>query len=821
MGVVAWLKNTTGSGKVPGMGGQKGKVLPGESGGAGLLAPSTKAGTESLKQRKTLLSSGIAAKKAVGIAAKGRNYLRKLEHKYELLLEPVQRRTAAYVFLTAVEIVCLALAFAMVYVPSKHLLHLSRFDAEITLGVTALNYQSKVESMAIGFDVHARSRDVQDYLNAPDPSSSTYEDIVNMLGEELQHRKIEFATLVDADMAILAGANANRTGEIFDPSGVVSLHVADQYLLDRSLARNAILTQEELLAELPPRWSERLHPGNPVPSFAHPYATGGDSLIRWVVNPIMNMYDDDLTLLPSSEWSGPLGFFVTGDIVNGKFAFPGVELDRAWGTPSTHLPNGYMGLYLRQDEENWLTCALVGTRNQWERDEYSRGTILDYDALGLSRSLQQDALDTSSMASTTIRLNSYGVAAITAPNFDASPDEQGIPDLIMVRGVQMMHSVPEIARTFSSQLIIILVATTLMLVLWIMMWVSPIENLAWRQREMRAVDLAAVQGLKETRWVCPVVLTLGQFVILAAFAYSLSEHRRLLYDATASRSVDGLVPLVDAYNSKPQLLIDQFQSLALSHPMVAIADSLAASAVPSAVDIADAQILLEATQLKHQEIEYACLIDEGGNVIADYRGSNALAEAEPAVKALIDLVLESGHPLMRNIIIPHDEYVAQSLPVADKRWYEEPAPSDLAPSAVSTEDVLVRFSAVPVHAAGSGEISAVLVSGDVLNGNLRITDQSNDIYGAGWSAFYLRDESEDNDAPYVLIGSSFLDMEGGIEHDYVPEQTSHLGEAMRAVAAEPNLVYTSWAHLDGTRYILSARCVHQGFDVSHIFPWLP
>eukprot|EP00475_Leptophrys_vorax_P016231 TRINITY_DN2267_c0_g1_i5.p1 TRINITY_DN2267_c0_g1~~TRINITY_DN2267_c0_g1_i5.p1 ORF type:complete len:602 (-),score=163.50 TRINITY_DN2267_c0_g1_i5:899-2599(-) len=47
-------------------------------------------------------------------------------------------------------------------------------------------------------------------------------DVVSSLREVMIARKIEFATLVNRDSKIIACANNNRTGEIWDPSGVVN-----------------------------------------------------------------------------------------------------------------------------------------------------------------------------------------------------------------------------------------------------------------------------------------------------------------------------------------------------------------------------------------------------------------------------------------------------------------------------------------------------------------------------------------------------------------------------------------------------------------------
>jgi twitching motility protein PilJ len=58
---------------------------------------------------------------------------------------------------------------------------------------------------------------IQDRMN-----QTLWDDALSSLQYELNIRKLEFATLVDNNSRIIVGANANRTGEFFDPSGIVT-----------------------------------------------------------------------------------------------------------------------------------------------------------------------------------------------------------------------------------------------------------------------------------------------------------------------------------------------------------------------------------------------------------------------------------------------------------------------------------------------------------------------------------------------------------------------------------------------------------------------
>jgi hypothetical protein len=67
----------------------------------------------------------------------------------------------------------------------------------------------------------AGNSNVQELLD--DPSNETLKaSVLSYFQFEIALRKQEFFTLVDVNRTILSSANANRSGEIFDPSGIVS-----------------------------------------------------------------------------------------------------------------------------------------------------------------------------------------------------------------------------------------------------------------------------------------------------------------------------------------------------------------------------------------------------------------------------------------------------------------------------------------------------------------------------------------------------------------------------------------------------------------------
>jgi hypothetical protein len=70
------------------------------------------------------------------------------------------------------------------------------------------------------------------------------------LVSEMTNRKLEYATLVGKDLRIIAGSNRNRTGEVFDPSGVVS----DVLENARRIVVTTVMSNAEFKLEGSKRW---------------------------------------------------------------------------------------------------------------------------------------------------------------------------------------------------------------------------------------------------------------------------------------------------------------------------------------------------------------------------------------------------------------------------------------------------------------------------------------------------------------------------------------------------------------------------------------
>lgn len=209
--------------------------------------------------------------------------------------------------------------------------------------VLDIQYNIKVNQMGFGFrgqsDNTAIIEAATAHANGQRASASTLRNVRTILKNEVAAHNIEYATLVGRDLRIIAGANADRTGERFDPSGLVGTVLANP----RQIKASAIVPWSELEREAPP-----LPEG----------FSNQDALIRYTVTPVKN---------PAT--GAVVGVLVSGDIANGKTPILEGTLDAFDG--------GYGAIYQRQPSGEFvLTSSLdLGAHN--DMDMVQSGVPLD------------------------------------------------------------------------------------------------------------------------------------------------------------------------------------------------------------------------------------------------------------------------------------------------------------------------------------------------------------------------------------------------------------------------------------------------------------
>jgi twitching motility protein PilJ len=248
------------------------------------------------------------------------------------------------------------------------------------LAVTKINYNIKIDQMAFGF----RGQSDNTAIISAALTGKASPQVLEILRNEVKARQIEYATLVNAKGIVLASANADRTGQPFNPNNLVTTAIQS----GKQIKTTEIVTWPELAKEAPP-----LPEG----------VANTDALIRYTVTPVRN---------PANK--AIIGALVSGDIVNNKRTIVEQTLQAFNG--------GYSAIYFQNSQNQLqLAIALKGT----EKDNPQTG-------IGLSNLdlLNQAAENLGQPVTIRQKLNDqpYALAA------EAIPNSAGDPIAFLVRG---------------------------------------------------------------------------------------------------------------------------------------------------------------------------------------------------------------------------------------------------------------------------------------------------------------------------------------------------------------------------------------------------
>ncbi len=282
---------------------------------------------------------------------------------------------------------------------------LNQSKAELT--ITEVGYNEKINQMGFGFRGQSENPLIIAAAKASVQGQTLNPALRNQVRQTLQHeteaRNIEYATLVGKDLRIIANANHDRTGEIFNPNNLVSEVLSS----GQQIKTSAIVSGAELAKESP-----ALPPG----------VANQDVLIRYAVTPVVD---------PATQTV--IGALVSGDIVNGKL--PIVE-----GTLNA-FKGGYSAVYLRKSPKVFaLATALDKVKGLLKPNvELSNTSLLDAaeNARGVSVAKRMD-----------VGGQTYTTAAKAILNFN------GEPMAILVRGTPETELNELLKNSLSLQLLL-------------------------------------------------------------------------------------------------------------------------------------------------------------------------------------------------------------------------------------------------------------------------------------------------------------------------------------------------------------------------------
>jgi methyl-accepting chemotaxis protein len=199
-------------------------------------------------------------------------------------------------------------------------------QAEAQLAVTDIQYKIKIDQMGFGFRGQSDNTSIVEAsemaANGKAVSPELKQQIAKILQNEIKAREIEYATLVGKDKRILINANANRSGQIFDPNGLVSQVLQNP----QQIKTSELVSWEELTLEKPP--------------LAKQLKAEPKVLIRYTLTPVFDRTKKQVT-----------GVLISGDIVDGKLAISEKTLQAFGEQP------GYTAVYVRRSQNDFALAT--------------------------------------------------------------------------------------------------------------------------------------------------------------------------------------------------------------------------------------------------------------------------------------------------------------------------------------------------------------------------------------------------------------------------------------------------------------------------------
>jgi twitching motility protein PilJ len=378
-------------------------------------------------------------------------------------------------------------------------------QAQSEVAVTDVNYNIKINQMGYGSRGQADNPAIiaaaKAYSNNQGLAASTEAQVRSILKNEVQRRNMEYATLVDKDLKIVANANANRRGEIFNPNNLVEAVFADP----RQIKASAIVGWDEIKTENPP-----LPKG-----FAQQ-----DALIRYTITAIKD---------PSSK--KVVGALVFGDIVNNKK--PIVK-----GTLKA-FDGGYSAIYQRDANDKFvLSTALNQATGQTLQQAKANLPLPNTKLLAAAVAAQGKPVT----GRLTIAGQTYTVAAKAIPNLSREESSGPVPIIndnsvaILVRGT------PETAlNTLLNQALLqelsVLLAALAVIAAWTVILqrtiVRPVEKLQATTQRFAEGDEQARAEIFANDEVGQLAVTFNQ---MAEARVGDKQRNQLLKDITLSIS---------------------------------------------------------------------------------------------------------------------------------------------------------------------------------------------------------------------------------------------------------------------------------------------
>jgi twitching motility protein PilJ len=282
------------------------------------------------------------------------------------------------------------------------------------------------------------------------------------LQNEVAARKIEYATLVNQNNAVVVNANADRRGDQLDPDNL-------KPLINQVFKQGYQIKTSKIL-----RWNEFLKEGAPVPMGVD----NRDLLVRYVITPVK-----------SPETKAVMAVLVFGDVVDGKSPIVDSTL-KAFGT-------GYSAVYGRSANGNMnFSTSLLKGETKALKDTRSN-LALPVDDLAVLTDAAKANPGQAATRRVTLEGQSYTLAAKTVPDqiieTPSGPalEYSGAAPAIVVRGT-LENGINRLIQSSLLQQLAALGLGLSMILLWNRLFrktvLNPIEHLETATQQFAAGD---------------------------------------------------------------------------------------------------------------------------------------------------------------------------------------------------------------------------------------------------------------------------------------------------------------------------------------------
>lgn len=340
-------------------------------------------------------------------------------------------------------------------------------------------------------------------------------------------------------MIIVQNANSPpiRAGQLFDPSGVVSVLQANAQYGTSQVSIGAVLSYSEVKDELFPQWLEGMDASDPSLIGLHPYDTRRNGFIRYVVT----------TVYSFTNPTKVVGYLLAADQITGKMGIPGNVYITMWGSTSSLVADGFVGVYMSDEmtRDGWTVCShaamatIEGTN--------SRALSLEVDPV--SRDLLDRALASGVVENTSNKNDALIYVAKKAPNLSASiPGDQEDPPIILVQATRSEYW-SQAFRKCMGILGLIFVIDVFAIWMASCIFLGPLQRLGLRIRKGKQLNMKTVERLKHRRHLIIPILCIPLWS-LGVSIYSVEWAVNYIHEARLGASLKETSTVGAAYTQK-------------------------------------------------------------------------------------------------------------------------------------------------------------------------------------------------------------------------------------------------------------------------------